>query len=70
MFKFLNNRSFGNQFEEFAASKIESTGCQIIEKNFNCKLGEIDLILKDNGILVFVEVHVRFFRFLFLLRIG
>ncbi len=59
MFEFLNKRTFGEKFETFAATKVVDNGCIIVEKNFNCKLGEIDLILMDKGVLVFVEVRYR-----------
>lgn len=59
MFEILNKRSFGDQFESFAVEKLKSFGCIIVEKNFNCKLGEIDIILKDNNDLVFLEVRYR-----------
>jgi putative endonuclease len=34
-------------------------GYLILEKNFRCRLGEIDIIAKDKGTIVFVEVKYR-----------
>ena len=59
MFKKLNKREFGNQLESFACQQIKKHGCSIEQTNFNCKLGEIDIIAKDKDTLVFVEVRYR-----------
>ena len=59
MFDSLNKREFGFQLESFAAKQLEQSGCQIVETNFQCKLGEIDIILRDKEALVFVEVRYR-----------
>lgn len=52
-------REQGQYTEELACQYLENKGFKLIEKNFNCRLGEIDLIMKDNGNLVFVEVRYR-----------
>lgn len=49
----------GQAAEDAAALLLEQQGLQLIERNFNCKTGEIDLIFKDNEQLVFVEVRFR-----------
>ena len=54
-----NKREFGAELEMFAAKQMETQGCRIIEKNYSCKLGEIDIILQDKETLVFVEVRYR-----------
>lgn len=45
--------------EQLAAEYLKKQGCQILEKNFRCKYGEIDLIIKDQDYLVIVEVKSR-----------
>ena len=55
----VNKRAEGERYEAFAARFLEEQGHEIIEKNFRCKVGEIDLITKDEGYLVFVEVKYR-----------
>ena len=55
----LNKREFGEQLESFAQTTLKKSGCKIVETNFLCKLGEIDIILKDQNTLVFVEVRYR-----------
>jgi len=54
-----NNRAVGTQYEQMAAEYLVKQGYQILEKNFRCKQGEIDLIAKEENYLVFVEVKYR-----------
>lgn len=54
-----NRRRLGAAYEEKAAKYLQSQGYQIIERNFRCKLGEIDLIAKEREVLVFLEVKYR-----------
>jgi putative endonuclease len=49
----------GHQVEQHACRYLESNGLRLIDKNFNCKSGEIDLIMQDGETLVFVEVRYR-----------
>lgn len=51
--------SLGKYGEFLAGEKLKSLGYKIIENNYTCKLGEIDLIAKDDDVLVFVEVKTR-----------
>ena len=55
----MNKRFVGKQKEELAAEFLSGRGVKIIDKNYACKVGEIDLIGLDNGYLVFVEVKYR-----------
>ncbi|MCW8880364.1 MAG: YraN family protein [Kangiellaceae bacterium] len=59
MFGLLNKREFGGQLETFARKQLKKAGCKIVETNFSCKLGEIDIIVRDQQTLVFVEVRYR-----------
>lgn len=52
-------REQGQLTENLACQFLEKQGFQLIEKNYNCRMGEIDLIMKDNDNLVFVEVRYR-----------
>ena len=49
----------GQQAENLAEAFLREQGLVFQDKNFNCKLGEIDLIFSDNDQLVFVEVRFR-----------
>ena len=55
----MNNREIGKIGEDIATQYLEKIGYQIVEKNFQCKLGEIDIIAKDKDEVVFVEVKSR-----------
>lgn len=45
--------------ETVAASYLEKQGYEVIERNFRCRLGEVDIICKKNNQIVFVEVKTR-----------
>jgi putative endonuclease len=45
--------------ETVAADHLASIGYRIIERNWRCPVGELDLIAEDGGTLVFVEVRSR-----------
>lgn len=45
--------------ERLAGNYLESLGYEILERNWRCSLGEIDLIAKDKARYVFVEVKTR-----------
>lgn len=49
----------GQKVEELIAATLQKKGLRLIEANFRCKVGEIDLIMKDKSHLVFVEVRYR-----------
>lgn len=55
----INRRRVGTDKEELAAAFLESRGLRILEHNFRCRQGEIDLIARDGEYLVFVEVKYR-----------
>lgn len=55
----MNNIEKGKFGEEVALKYIISKGGKVIEKNYRTKLGEVDLIAKLNGELVFIEVKSR-----------
>jgi putative endonuclease len=42
-----------------ALKYLEGKGMRLIERNFRCRVGEIDLIMQDGASLVFVEVRLR-----------
>lgn len=49
----------GHSAEEKACRHLTKHGLKLVERNFRCKLGEIDLIMRDTQHLVFVEVRAR-----------
>lgn len=54
-----NTRVRGMRAEGVAVRYLEKLGYRVIERNFLCKAGEIDLIARHDGNLVFVEVRSR-----------
>lgn len=52
-------QSLGRRAEHSALSYLQGRGLQCLRRNFNCRLGEIDLIMQDEQCLVFVEVRYR-----------
>ncbi|WP_312353675.1 YraN family protein, partial [Aminipila sp.] len=51
--------SLGFQGEEVASNYLKNKGYQVLERNFRCKMGEIDIIACIHKTLVFVEVKTR-----------
>ena len=49
----------GARAEALAAAFLAARGLAIVERNFRCRRGEIDLIARDGETLVFVEVRLR-----------
>ena len=49
----------GMQAEEQAREHLEQRGLRLLERNYRCKQGEIDLIMRDGEDLVFIEVRYR-----------
>lgn len=49
----------GKEGEEEAAKYLEKQGYKIIQRNFECRQGEIDIIAKDKDEYVFIEVKTR-----------
>ncbi len=54
-----NCRQIGADYERAAAYYLEQLGYIVLEYNYRCKRGEIDLIAKDGDCLVFCEVKYR-----------
>ena len=52
-------RELGEVTESLACKYLEKKGFKLLERNFNCRFGEIDLIMQHSDSLVFVEVRYR-----------
>ena len=55
----MSTKQDGDWGEALAAEYLEARGCRIVEKEWRCRLGEIDLIAEKDGMLLFVEVKLR-----------
>ncbi len=49
----------GSDAEQVAASYLLNQNLVLVTQNYRCRFGEIDLIMRDNTTLVFVEVRMR-----------
>lgn len=55
----VNHRAKGAAYEALAAKYLESLGYDILVRNYYGRRGELDLIAKEGGALVFVEIKYR-----------
>jgi len=49
----------GRRGEALAEEFLAARGCRTIARNFRCRAGEIDLVVRDGATIVFVEVRSR-----------
>jgi putative endonuclease len=52
-------RQQGDRWERYAESFLRRRGLRSVARNFNTRFGEIDLVMLDGAVLVFVEVRYR-----------
>jgi len=52
-------RTTGAHCEAHAERVLHANGLTTVTRNFNCRVGELDLVMLDRGTLVFVEVRYR-----------
>lgn len=55
----VSGKRTGKYGEDLAAAWLAEAGYRIIERNYHCFFGEIDIVAEEAGILVFVEVKSR-----------
>jgi putative endonuclease len=51
--------TLGRRGEDLAAQHLEARGYTVVERNWRCPQGEIDIVARDGGETVFVEVKTR-----------
>jgi putative endonuclease len=49
----------GQRAEQLACRYLQTQGLRLAQRNYRCRLGEIDLVMKDGESLIFVEVRCR-----------
>lgn len=54
-----STRDTGMLAEDLALAHLESRGLVLLKRNFRCRMGEIDLVMRDGATIVFVEVRLR-----------
>ncbi|MGI5839114.1 MAG: YraN family protein [bacterium] len=52
-------QELGRMGEGMAAAALDKAGYTIIERNYRCQYGEVDIIAREGGDLVFIEVKTR-----------
>jgi putative endonuclease len=55
----MEKKELGRKGEEVALRFLKKKGYRIIEKNYICKMGEMDIIAKERDTLAFIEVKTR-----------
>lgn len=55
----ISNKAFGKQIEDLACYYLQKQKLKLVVRNYTCRVGEIDLIMCDNTLLVFIEVRYR-----------
>ena len=55
----MQKKELGKKGEEIALRFLKKHGYRILERNYACKMGEVDIIAKEKDTLVFVEVKTR-----------
>ena len=55
----MDKKTLGNYGEEKAVRYLRRKGYRIVDRNFRCRQGEIDIISEKSGYIVFVEVKLR-----------
>jgi putative endonuclease len=55
----MQKKELGKKGEEVAVRFLKKSGYRIIQTNYACKMGEMDVIAKEKDTLVFIEVKTR-----------
>jgi putative endonuclease len=53
-------KDVGARGEQLAVKFLKKSGYKILQRNYRCKLGEIDIVCYDHGTIAFVEVKTRY----------
>lgn len=55
----MNKRGTGTFYEEAVCNYLKNAGIEILERNYRCSMGEIDIIGTQGDVLIFFEVKYR-----------
>ena len=55
----MNTKKIGNKGEQCAVRYLKRRGYKIVQTNYSCRFGEIDIIAENKDYIVFVEVKAR-----------
>ncbi len=56
---YARNQALGHYGENLAVEHLESLGMVVLERNYRCRFGEIDIVARDGSTLVICEVKTR-----------
>jgi putative endonuclease len=54
-----DTRAIGEAKERLAESFLTAQGLRLVARNHRCRFGEIDLVMREEAVLVFIEVRYR-----------
>src|SRR3972149_4446921 len=55
-----STRTIGTKGEQVAVRFLKKNGYKILQRNYRCRVGEIDVVCYDHGTIAFVEVKTRY----------
>ena len=55
----IDRRARGARYEDLALAHLERAGLALIARNYHCRYGELDLVMRERDVVVFVEVRYR-----------
>lgn len=55
----MDRKGFGNEAEARAVELLERAGYAVLDRNFSCRWGEVDIVAEKGELLCFVEVRMR-----------
>ena len=56
---YVRARAVGDRGEDLACTHLEALGWDVLDRNWRCREGELDVVALDDGLLVFCEVKTR-----------
>jgi putative endonuclease len=57
--KFFSRKDAGDASEEAACRYLKNAGLRLVQRNYRCRGGEIDLVMLDRNVLALIEVRFR-----------
>ena len=55
----MEKKELGKKGEEIALRFLKKNGYRLVERNYVCKMGEVDIVAREKDTLVFIEVKTR-----------
>lgn len=55
----MNKRQIGSEYETRTVRYMQNQGMEILQRNYRCRQGEVDIIAREDKYLLFVEVKYR-----------